>query len=122
MPKVTFRCGIDLVWAADSMGETVLLTDFAFLSDSYTVPSGSKTVNYDCDASALLRVEYDGTLSIKHYPGLPQSDLAHVYYPPWQILKMCVWVGGSYKIAGFWPRSSFGHFTMASSSRFSSMA
>ena len=104
MPTVTFRCGVDLVWAADSMGQTVLLRHFAFLSDSYTVPSGSKPVNYDCDASALLRVEYGGTLSIKHYPGLPQSDVAHVYYPPWQILKMCVWVGGSYKVAGFWPR------------------
>ncbi len=102
--KVRFRCGIDSVWAADSTGQTVLLRDFAFLSDSYTVPSGSKLVNYDCDASALLRVEHDGALSIKGYSELLQSDVAHAYHPPWRILKMCVWVGGIYKIAGFWPR------------------
>ena len=102
MPTVTFRCGIDLVWAADSMGQTVLLRDFAFLSDTYAVPSGSKPMNYDCDASALLRVEHDGSLSIKGYSELLQSEAAHVYHPPWQILKMCVWVDGGYKIAGFW--------------------
>jgi hypothetical protein len=102
MPKVTFRCGIDLVWAVDSKGQTVLLRDFAFESDGYTVPSGSKPLNYDCDASGLLRTNYDGTLSINGYRESPQSDAAHIYHPPWQILKMCVWVGGRYKIAGFW--------------------
>jgi hypothetical protein len=43
MPKVSFTCGIDLVLAADSIGQTVLLRDFAFVSDTYTVPSGSNT-------------------------------------------------------------------------------
>jgi len=104
MSRVSFRCGIDLVWAADSTGQTVLLRDFAFESDGYTVPAGSKPVIYDCDATTLLRTNYDGSLSINGYRESPQSDAAHIYHPPWQIRKMCVWVGGSYKNAGFWPR------------------
>ena len=101
MPNVTFRCGIDLVYAEDSIGQKVIFRDEAFISGIYSVTAGGPPLNYPCNAEDLLQVRADGTLSMYGSSTIDQSKLR--FHPPWHVLKMCVWIGGEYKIMGRFP-------------------
>jgi hypothetical protein len=105
MLNVKFRCGIDLVYAEDSHGQRVGVRDTAFMSGVYSVPWGGSPINYPCDASDLLQVKEDGALTLRGSSTVMQSNKPQHYYPPWKILKMCVWVGGEYKVMGRIPWS-----------------
>lgn len=110
-------CGIDLVWFEDALGQSAQIRDVAFVTGTYSIP-----VSYPCNASALLQVRPDRTLT------LGGSDTVFAYqdgtpikwYPPFKIIKACVWVGGVYWIGGLipwsfyseidqWPRSPTNH-------------
>jgi hypothetical protein len=97
MPDVSFRCGVDFVRAVDSAGHQVFIADQAFLNGRKTVVS---TATFDCDAHDLLRVRPDGTLSMRGSATEMQSRQRIIYKPPWQVIKMCLWVGGTYRFMG----------------------
>ena len=105
MTNVEFRCGIDLVWAADAQGQQVVIRDVAFKEGVYSVPARSDPINYPCDASDLLKVRADGTMSLHGSSTTLQTARPTVFVPPWRILKMCIWIGGEYKFWWYIPLS-----------------
>jgi hypothetical protein len=96
---VSFTCGIDVVYAKDTTGADLLVTDAAFANGAYSL-GPRETVNFPCDASRLLQVKNDGSLSLFGSSTVLQNNSGHLWETPFQILKMCVWVGAVYKIAG----------------------
>lgn len=96
---VNFTCGIDLVYAKDATGTDLLVADAAFANGVYSL-GPRETVNFPCDASRLLQVKNDGSLSLFGSSTAVGNKSGHFLEKPFQILKMCVWVGAQYKIAG----------------------
>lgn len=100
MPDVSFRCGIDFVRAVDSNGNQVFIKDIAFLNGRKTVVSSA---TFNCNAENLLKVRTDGSLGLRNSATKLQSAQNVIYRPPWHIIKMCVWVGGTYRFMGVLP-------------------
>jgi hypothetical protein len=100
MLDVSFRCGVDLVIAKDSAGNHVAFRDTAFLNGQKTLVSSA---TFDCNAADLLKVRPDGSLSLRGSATELQSNRIVIYQPPWTVIKMCVWVGGSYRFLRLFP-------------------
>jgi len=99
MLNVEFTCGVDWVYFTDARGNVGTFTDVAFFNGSYSISAG-QMINYPCDASELVKVKSDGSLALRNLPlQLPQP-----FFAPLTVKKMCVWIGGDYKISGFIPR------------------
>jgi hypothetical protein len=96
-----FTCGVDWLYyrAAPTTGT---LAPMAFASGTFSIPTAD-TINYECDASQLLKTQEDGSLKLGGitFPGQVRA------YPPLIVRKMCLWIKVDYKILGFIPR----HFT-----------
>jgi hypothetical protein len=100
MPNVEFTCGIDWVYLQDAGGMRGVFGQQAFVNGTYSIKRG-ETINYQCDASQLIKINPNGSLSIRSMSlGMPQALVA-----PLKIREMCVWVRAEYKIAGFIPRT-----------------
>jgi hypothetical protein len=106
MNATKFVCGVDLVYAIDSAGQVVVMRDEAFSSGIYSIPANS-SLTYPCNAAALLQVRSDGTLSAfgSSTKFVTQEGEPIIWHPPFRILKMCIWIGGDFYLAGFVPRS-----------------
>jgi hypothetical protein len=97
------RCGVDFVYAEDSAGQTVVITDAAFVSGFGPSISPGDSIVYTCNASDLLQPRANGTLSLfgsSTKLAVYGSDQPIIWHPPFRILKMCVWIGGEYRWAG----------------------
>jgi hypothetical protein len=105
MPDVVFRCGVDLVIARDAKGQTVVIRDVAFLNGIKSLAVGSTPTSYRCNAADIFKLRSDGSLSIYGSATILQSSVPQVYEPPWTILKMCVWIGGEYRVVNIVPWS-----------------
>ncbi len=105
MPDVIFRCGVDLVIAQDAKGQRVVIKDVAFLSGVTSLFVGKEPIPYHCNAADVLRIRPDGSLSVYGSSTILKSSGPQIYEPPWTIIKMCVWVGGEYKVAHILPWS-----------------
>jgi hypothetical protein len=105
----TFTCGVDLVYAEDSNGQVILMKDVAFDTGVYSI-APTKSIPYPCNASALLEVRPDGTLSVygSSTKFVGQDSRPITWHPPFRILKMCIWVSGTCRIVGVipWPFTS----------------
>jgi hypothetical protein len=102
MYDVHFTCGVDLVYARDALGQAVVIRDVAFATGQYSVV-GIIPLNYPCDASDLLQIRPDGSLSLHGSTTALQSNKETRYVAPWHIIKMCIWIGGDYHVAGLIP-------------------
>jgi hypothetical protein len=91
---VSMTCGIDLVAFSDANGHWAGADSAAFFTGVISIPANSSPVNYPCDASSLVQVHPDGSLAFRDTLSTGPS----VLQAPIKILKMCVWVGGDYKI------------------------
>ena len=100
MPGVSFRCGIDFVRARDALGNEVFVSGAAFLSGEKTIVSDA---SFECDASDLLKIRPDGSLGLRDSATVLESHAHTIYRAPWNILKMCVWIGGDYRFMGIFP-------------------
>ncbi len=105
MKNVQFRCGVDMIWAQDSVGGTILIRDAAFTAGAGTVPVGGAPLNLPCNARDLLTANRDGSFSMHGSSTVLESRTKKVFYPPLKIVKMCLWIGGYYKIFGILPWS-----------------
>jgi hypothetical protein len=100
MPNVEFTCGIDWVYLRDAGSMRGVFGQQAFVNGTYSIKT-TQTINYQCDASQLIKVNTDGSISIRTLSlGMPQPLVA-----PLTINEMCVWIRAEYKIAGLIPRS-----------------
>jgi hypothetical protein len=97
MPGVSFRCGVEHMEAIDALGHQVLVGGVAFFNG---VKSISTTGTFDCNAADLLKVRADGSLAFRNSSTELQSRGRTIYQAPWRIIKMCVWVGGTYNFMG----------------------
>jgi hypothetical protein len=96
-------CGVDWLFVKDARENKFTSIHTAFSNGAYTFPAGGQPTTYPCDASELVKIEPNGSISFRGIGlGMPVP-----LYPPWEIQKMCVWIGGDYKIAGLIPW----HFT-----------
>jgi hypothetical protein len=100
VPDVLFKCGIDLVIAEDSKKHSVVIRDGAFVNGNASIPAGDE-IPYNCNAQDALIVRPNGTLSIYGSATELENKRHIVYEPPWTIKKMCIWVGGEYKLFVF---------------------
>jgi hypothetical protein len=96
-----FVCGIAGVYARDAAGKTILVRDMALVMGVTSLAAGEQKT-FTCDVSPLLQLRFDGTLSPPP-PLVAPSDLLIHWQPPFEILKICVWVRGEYKAFGFLP-------------------
>ena len=106
MDDVSFRCGVDQVRAIDPMGHQVFVADVAFLNGKKSL---STSVSFKCNASDLLQIRADGSLSFHGSSTTLESRERTVYRAPWHIVKMCVWVGGEYRFLGIFPTGFTSH-------------
>ena len=102
MDNVKFRCGVDLVYAKDLLGQAVAIRDVAFVTGIYSFP-GNGFLHYPRNASDLLQIRSDDSLSMFGSSTNFQSKQQTKYLGPWTIVKMCIWVGGDYYVAGLIP-------------------
>jgi hypothetical protein len=100
MPSVSFRCGVQFVWAVDSLGHRTQVWDTVFVNGTRSVAT---TATFDCNAADLLKIKADGSLAFRNSASKLQSRSRVAYQAPWRTIKMCIWVGGEYKFMGFWP-------------------
>jgi hypothetical protein len=101
MKNVEFRCGVDLVWAQDAIGQSVTVRDTAFKEGVYSI--GSTPINYPCQALDFLKVRPDGSLSMYGSSTKLESNPPKFFQEPWHVRKMCVWIRGDYKFLGIIP-------------------
>jgi hypothetical protein len=113
MKNTELRCGVDTVYFEDSEHKTIIFRDAAYVTGTYSIPSSAdnKPINFECNASNLIKILDDGSLDIRGAmrtaPGL--------FKPPAAVLKMCRWIGGNYEFFGLtrsfrpmifqWPQS-----------------
>lgn len=93
------------MWVQDAFGGSIFLSGMAFLVGTTSIPMGQTTLNVPCDAKDLFAVNPDGTLSMRGSSTVLDSKRPKVFYPPFRIIKMCVWIKGDYKIFGIIPWS-----------------
>jgi hypothetical protein len=93
MNNVAMTCGIDVVLWEDAAGRRGGAAGIAFYTGIVSIP-GNSTINYPCDATSLIQVKADGTFSLRD----ALATKAVIFTPPMNVLKMCIWVGGDYKV------------------------
>lgn len=93
MNNVNMTCGVDLVMFSDASGATAAVENAAFSTGNLSIPANS-TANYPCDASGLVQVRPDGSFILRDN----LSTKGAVFKGPLTIRKMCMWIGGDYKI------------------------
>lgn len=106
MPRVSFRCGVQFYRAVDASGNEVGGGDVVFTNGTKSI---STTATFDCDAADLLRIRPDGSLAYRNSSTVLEARRRIIYKAPWRIVKMCVWVEGSYNFAGVWPVAFISH-------------
>jgi hypothetical protein len=102
MPNVEFRCGVDFTWLRDAAGHHIFAGGEAFINGRKTVVS---TATFDCDASKLFGIKPDGSLSARGSATAFENRSGTIYRPPFQAVKMCLWIGGTYNFLGIFPTS-----------------
>jgi hypothetical protein len=90
-----FTCGVDLVYFKDAVANTGGVNDVAFVTGKFSIQRG-EWINYSCDASQLVEASADGSLNLRR----ELSTKPTVWKPPLTILKMCLWIGGKYRLFG----------------------
>ncbi len=93
-----FRCGIDLIYFRDADNKTVLATDLAAVTGTFTVLQNS-TIKYDCNGSQIISVAPNGAL-VFSFGGNSMHTPDGFLKPPLTILKMCIWVSVDHAIYG----------------------
>jgi hypothetical protein len=99
--KIPISCGVDRVYFVDVIGKLGFVANVMFSPPPISIDRES-LVNYPCTASDYVRIKGDGSLEI----GFEHSTRMHtategIFHPPLQILKMCLWISGSYDVLGF---------------------
>jgi len=61
-------CGIDWVFFKDAQGQSANFVQMAFVNDVLSIDAGHQ-VNYECDASQLIKINQDGSLQIRTLNG-----------------------------------------------------
>lgn len=89
-------CGVDLLIAEDALHNRLLARDMAFITGNLSIAAGRKPVGYICDASKLIEIKPDGTISLRG----SLNTLPGEFKAPLHVVKACVWIRGTYKI--FW--------------------
>lgn len=113
--KAKMTCGIDIVALMDANGSWGGAGGIAFYTGIIDIPKND-IYHYPCDATALLIVRPDGSLTLRGTLNLPSRGPMR---PPIKILKVCAWIGMDYWI-GFsrwsyrsklfkWPESQTVH-------------
>lgn len=95
MTNVEFTCGVQLFAAKDANGKLIGGSDFAFVTGQFSIPRGH-WINYACDASSLVIVNPDQSLSFRREMQTKPGN----FKGPLSIAKMCLWIGGKYRFAG----------------------
>lgn len=93
MNNVAITCGVDLVAFGDADGHWGGAAGIAFYTGTISIP-GNSLINYPCDASSLVQVRPDGTFGLRD----TLSSKGTPFQSPLKILKMCIWIGGDYRI------------------------
>jgi hypothetical protein len=92
-------CGIDWVYFKDANGSRANFAQIAFTNDVISIEAG-QTINYECDASHLIKAYPDGSWELRGVSGP-----GNLIYPPLDFRRMCLWMRGDYKIANLIPWS-----------------
>jgi hypothetical protein len=109
MTNVKLSCGIDLLYFIDADRKTGILKDVVFSTGEVSVLRG-KPIQYHCDASRFVHLEPAGSLTTGFPSGQAMKTKPAAFRPPLTVVKMCVGVGGEYKIFGFTHRFSTAMF------------
>jgi hypothetical protein len=96
--NVEFTCGLGMIYFSDANGHTGIATDIAFVTGEISIPSTG--LNYRCDATRLVVIRPDGALDL--YGSMNTAPGG--FRAPLKILKMCVWIRGSYRLWWIFPR------------------
>jgi hypothetical protein len=94
MNDVALTCGIDLVALEDADGHKLGADSIAFFTGLFSIPANAAPINYPCDASGLVQVTPNGGITFRGALSSPAGP----FRAPLKILKMCIWIGGDYKI------------------------
>jgi hypothetical protein len=92
MNNVAMTCDVDFVAWQDAAERWGGADSIAFYTGIVSIP-GRGTINYPCDASSLIQIK-DGTFSLRD----TLSTKNMLIQPPTKVVKMCIWVGGDYRI------------------------
>jgi hypothetical protein len=85
----------------DADRKTGLLRDAMFDPGPIYVAPDS-TNNYPCTGSAYVRIRSDGSVIMGFEDGQHLTTRAGVFREPLTVLKMCLWMGGTYKVMMGW--------------------
>jgi hypothetical protein len=101
-----FLCRLDLIWAEDSIGQRVAIRNTSLVAGAFDIPAGGLPINVPCDGSRLFQTRANGSLTlggtdtmfVHRFPSGIFQQVA--YFPPWHLLKTCVFIQVSYSAAG----------------------
>jgi hypothetical protein len=92
---IQISCGIDLFYFKDADGQTGLVRDMSFGAPTINIPAHS-TNNFPCTAADFLHVRADNSLQIGFSEGQNLATKPNAFRGPLEVLKMCLWISGSY--------------------------
>lgn len=111
-------CGVDLFYFIDVNGITGVLRDAKFDLGPMSIDRGS-FINYPCTASSYLQLMPDYSFLIGLPAGERMTSAPSNFRGPLRIVKMCLWISGTYKTFGYpisfsskmfqWPATPGGH-------------
>jgi hypothetical protein len=116
--SLNIYCDVDLFYFMDADGKTGLLRDAQFNPGPIHIGRQSAN-NYPCRASDYVRIRGDGSMIIGFDDAQNLVTGPGVFRPPLTVLKMCLWINGSYSVIGVirqfrseifqWPDAPRGH-------------
>jgi hypothetical protein len=98
--NINIVCGVDLFYFMDADKQTGIVRDQAFNVGPIIVGVNS-TENYPCSASSYIMTQPDGSLMFGFESGHALRTPPAVFRGPITIIKMCLWMSGTYKTFGF---------------------
>ena len=99
MANVDTVCGVDLLFFMDADGKTGTLRDAQFKTGTLSIARDPPT-NYMCDASKFVRIKTDGSVMIGILDGQFMKTQPSAFRPPLTVVKMCLYISGTYRFAG----------------------
>jgi hypothetical protein len=101
MNNMNLTCGVDLIYFIDADRKTGVLRDALFNPGPLSIGVNSPA-NYPCTASDYVRIQADGSVIIGIVPGQFMTTKPGAFRAPLTVLKMCMWMRGSYTTPGLW--------------------
>jgi hypothetical protein len=100
--RAQVTCGVDLIYFVDANRRTGTLRDSVFVTrELISLKRNGGYTNYPCTASNYIKIRDDGSALIGFEDGQNLVSPPGAFRAPITVLKMCLWIRGTYSTLGY---------------------